>query len=86
MIYYWECRELIIRLSSCWPSMGAFITYGYSTWQLFTRPDPQLYYDSGSMILVLVNLGRYVEAAARAFPAWARTPAITTVTCALIWC
>jgi heavy metal translocating P-type ATPase len=46
-------------------AIGTVFTFGYSTHQLFTRENPHLYFDSGSMILVLVVLGRYLEAAAR---------------------
>lgn len=46
-------------------ALGAIASYGFSTWQLFTQDTPILYYDSGTMILVFVNFGRYIEAAAR---------------------
>jgi heavy metal translocating P-type ATPase len=46
-------------------ALGAIASYAFSTWQLLTQDNPILYYDSGTMILVFVNFGRYIEAAAR---------------------
>ncbi|MCC6573401.1 MAG: cadmium-translocating P-type ATPase [Planctomycetes bacterium] len=66
--YLWRSLQSLFRGSvsaDALIAIGAFATYGYSTWSLITQDRPDLYFDSGSMILVLVNLGRYVEAAAR---------------------
>ncbi|MGZ8432588.1 MAG: heavy metal translocating P-type ATPase, partial [Candidatus Deferrimicrobiaceae bacterium] len=44
--------------------LGAFSAYGYSTASLFLGGD--VYFDTATMILTLVLLGRYIEAGARA--------------------
>ncbi len=51
-------------------ALGASAAYGFSTYNLFTADSIEvarehLYFDSGSMIIVLVSLGRFIEAAAR---------------------
>ncbi len=66
--YLWRSLKSLLRGSvnaDVLIAMGALASFGYSTWQLFTQDKPTLYFDSGTMILVLVNLGRYLEAAAR---------------------
>ncbi len=61
--------------------VGALAAIGYSTYQTF-RHGRALYYDSGTMLLVFVTLGHYLEAEARrralallepALHAWQRT-------------
>ena len=44
--------------------LGAFSAYGYSTAALFLGGD--VYFDTATMILTLILLGRYIEAVARA--------------------
>ncbi len=44
--------------------LGAFSAYGYSTASLFLGGD--VYFDTATMILTLILLGRYIEAGARA--------------------
>jgi Cu2+-exporting ATPase len=66
--YLWRSFNSVIRGSvnaDVLIALGAIASYGFSTWQLFTQEHPILYYDSGTMILAFVNLGRYLEAAAR---------------------
>ena len=66
--YLWRSLNSLIRGSvnaDVLIALGAIASYGFSTWQLFTQEHPILYYDSGTMILAFVNLGRYLEAAAR---------------------
>jgi len=53
-------------------ALGALTAYGTSAYTFLTTEDMaelaqghQLYFDSGSMILVLVSLGKFIEAAAR---------------------
>lgn len=66
--YLWRSAKSLARGSvnaDVLIALGAMASYGFSTWQLFTQEHPTLYYDSGTMILVFVNFGRYIEAAAR---------------------
>jgi Cu2+-exporting ATPase len=44
--------------------LGAFSAYGYSTASLFLGGE--VYFDTATMILTLILLGRYIEAGARA--------------------
>jgi len=51
-------------------AIGYASAYGFSTYSMLTAEDielarKQMYFDSGSMIIVLVSLGKFVEAAAR---------------------
>lgn len=51
-------------------AIGYASAYGFSTYSILTATDiaaarAQMYFDSGSMIIVLVSLGKFVEAAAR---------------------
>ncbi|MGE5840634.1 MAG: cation transporter, partial [Deltaproteobacteria bacterium] len=46
-------------------TMGAFSAYLYSTYQLFSG-SIHLYYDTASMLIVLVSLGKFIESRAKA--------------------
>jgi len=46
-------------------AVGAFSAYGVSAYATFVRPG-HVYYDTATMIIVLVTLGKYLEASAKA--------------------
>lgn len=46
-------------------TVGAFSAYIYSTWQLLSG-NMHLYYDTASMLIVLVTLGKFLESRAKA--------------------
>lgn len=45
-------------------ALGSLAAYGYSTHEVFTGGD-DLYFDTATMIIVLVTFGRYIEATAK---------------------
>ncbi len=45
-------------------ALGSLAAYGYSTYEIFTGGD-DLYFDTATMIIVLVTFGRYLEATAK---------------------
>jgi heavy metal translocating P-type ATPase len=45
-------------------ALGSLAAYGYSTYEVFTGGD-DLYFDTATMIIVLVTFGRYIEATAK---------------------
>jgi Cu+-exporting ATPase len=47
-------------------ALGAFSAYFYSTYTTFVTQQGDVYFDTGNMILVLVTLGRFLEAKAKA--------------------
>jgi heavy metal translocating P-type ATPase len=46
-------------------ALGAFSAYGFSVFSTFIQPG-HVYYDTATMIIVLVTLGKYLEATAKA--------------------
>jgi P-type Cu2+ transporter len=59
-------RELISRHLSMDSliALGSVAAYGYSTYEVFTGGD-HVYFDTATMIIVLVTAGRYIEATAK---------------------
>lgn len=45
-------------------ALGSLAAYGYSTYEVFTG-GTALYFDTGTMVIVLVTAGRYLEATAK---------------------
>jgi len=45
-------------------AVGSLAAYGYSTYEVFTGGD-DVYFDTATMIIVLVTFGRYIEATAK---------------------
>ena len=45
-------------------ALGSFAAYGFSTYEVFTG-GTRLYFDTGTMVIVLVTAGRYLEASAK---------------------
>ena len=58
-----ELRTLSLSTDSL-IAVGSFSAFAFSTWQLMTG-GRGIYYDTATMTLVLVTLGRYVEATAK---------------------
>jgi P-type Cu2+ transporter len=59
-------RELLSRHLSMDSliAIGSLAAYGYSTYEIFTGGD-DVYFDTATMIIVLVTAGRYLEATAK---------------------
>jgi heavy metal translocating P-type ATPase len=58
-----ELRTLQFSMDSL-IALGAVAAYGYSTYQVFTGGHG-VYFDTGTMVIVLVTAGRYLEATAK---------------------
>ena len=58
-----EIRHLRLSMDSL-IALGSLAAYGFSTYEVFTGGSA-LYFDTGTMVLVLVAAGRYLEATAK---------------------
>jgi heavy metal translocating P-type ATPase len=58
-----EVRDLRLSMDSL-IALGSLAAYGFSTYEVFTG-GTALYYDTGTMVIVLVTAGRYLEATAK---------------------
>lgn len=58
-----EIRRLRLSMDSL-IALGSLAAYGFSTYQVFTG-GTALYFDTGTMVIVLVTAGRYLESAAK---------------------
>ena len=58
-----ELRRLRLSMDSL-IALGSVAAYGFSTYEVFTGGSG-LYFDTGTMVLVLVTAGRYLEATAK---------------------
>ena len=59
-----EVRRFRLSMDSL-IALGSFAAYGFSTYEVFTG-GRRLYFDTGTMVIVLVTAGRYLEASAKA--------------------
>lgn len=58
-----EIRRLRLSMDSL-IALGSLAAYGFSTYEVFTG-GTALYFDTGTMVIVLVTAGRYLEATAK---------------------
>jgi len=58
-----EVRRLRLSMDSL-IALGSLAAYGFSTYEVFTG-GTALYFDTGTMVIVLVTAGRYLEATAK---------------------
>ena len=58
-----EIKALRLSMDSL-IALGSLAAYGYSTYEVFTGGNG-IYYDTGTMVIVLVTAGRYLEATAK---------------------
>ena len=58
-----EIRRLRLSMDSL-IALGSLAAYGFSTYEVFTGGSA-LYFDTGTMVIVLVTAGRYLEATAK---------------------
>ncbi len=67
--YFRNATRQALRLEFSMDSLialGSLAAYAYSTYVVFAKTGGGVYFDTGSMILVLVTLGKFLEATAKA--------------------